>query len=54
VVWALGEVSFLFDPSTEPYVAQDNLAGAFGLSKSTLNKKSHVITPYVVSGRRCC
>jgi hypothetical protein len=38
-VWALGQVNFLFDRSTEPYVAQDDLAGAFGLSKSTLGQK---------------
>ncbi len=39
VVWALGQVNFLFDRSTEPYVAQDALASAFGLSKSTLGQK---------------
>src|SRR6266545_4043407 len=36
VVSALGQVNFLFDRSTEPYVAHDDLADAFGLSKSTL------------------
>jgi hypothetical protein len=40
VVWALGQVNFLFDRSTEPYVAQDDLTDAFGLSKSTLGQKS--------------
>ena len=43
VVWALGQVNFLFDRSTEPYVAQDDLAGAFGLSKSTLGQKGKQI-----------
>ncbi|MGD0247061.1 MAG: DUF6398 domain-containing protein [Streptosporangiaceae bacterium] len=42
-VWALGQVNFLFDRSTEPYVAQDALAGAFGLSKSTLGQKGKQI-----------
>ena len=40
---ALGQVNFLFDRSTEPYVAQDDLAGAFGLSKSTLGQKGKQI-----------
>ena len=43
VVWALGQVNFLFDRSTEPYVAQDALASAFGLSKSTLGQKGKQI-----------
>jgi hypothetical protein len=38
-VWALGQVNFLFDRSTGLYVAPDDLAGAFGLSKSTLGQK---------------
>ena len=43
VVWALGQVNFLFDRSTAPYVAQDDLATAFGLSKSTLGQKGKQI-----------
>ena len=43
VVWALGQVNFLFDRSTEPYVAHDDLAGAFGPSKSTLGQKGKQI-----------
>lgn len=39
VVWALGQVNFLFDRSTEPHAAHDDLADAFGLSKSTLGQK---------------
>jgi hypothetical protein len=38
-----GQVNFLFDRSTGLYVAQDNLAGAFGLSKSTLGQKGKQI-----------
>jgi hypothetical protein len=43
VVWALGQVNFLFDPSSKPYVAHDDLADAFGLSKSTLGQKAKQI-----------
>jgi hypothetical protein len=43
VVWALGQVNFLFDRSTEPYVAHDDLADALGLSKSTLGQKAKQI-----------
>jgi hypothetical protein len=43
VVWALGQVNFLFDRSAEPYVAHDDLADAFGLSKSTLGQKAKQI-----------
>ena len=43
VVWALGQVNFLFDRSTGLYVARDELAGAFGLSKSTLGQKGKQI-----------
>jgi hypothetical protein len=43
VVWALGQVNFLFDRSTKPHVAHDDLADAFGLSKSTLGQKGKQI-----------
>lgn len=42
-VYALGQVNFLFDRSTEPYVGHDALAEAFGLSKSTLSQKAKQI-----------
>ena len=40
VVYALGQVNFLFDQSSKPHVTHDDLAGAFGLSKSTLSQKA--------------
>jgi hypothetical protein len=43
VVWALGQVNFLFDRSTEPHFTHDDLADAFGLSKSTLGQKGKLI-----------
>src|SRR5580658_3542203 len=43
VMWALGQVNFLFDPSTEPYASYDDLAEVFRLSKSTLSQKAKQI-----------
>jgi len=43
VLWALGQVNFLFGRSTKPYLAHDDLADAFGLSKSTLSQKAKQI-----------
>ena len=43
VVYALGQVNFLFDRSSEPHVTHDDLADAFGLSKSTLSQKAKQI-----------
>jgi hypothetical protein len=43
VVWALGQVNFLFDRSTQPYATHVDLADAFGLSKSTLGQKAKQI-----------
>lgn len=40
VVYALGQVNFLFDSSTEPCAAPDDLSRAFGLAKSTLSNKA--------------
>jgi hypothetical protein len=42
-LWALGQVNFLFDRSTEPHATHDDLADAFGLSKSTLSQKAKQI-----------
>lgn len=43
VLYALGQVNFLFDRSTEPHATYDDLADAFGLSKSTLSQKAKQI-----------
>lgn len=43
MLWALGQVNFLFDRSTGLYAAPDDLAGAFGLSKPTLGQKGKQI-----------
>ena len=40
VVYALGQVNFLFDSSTKPYATADDLSEAFGVAKSTLGAKA--------------
>lgn len=43
VIYAVGFVNFLFDKSFSPYVTADELATAFGISKSTAGNKSKQI-----------
>jgi hypothetical protein len=40
VVYALGQVNFLFDSSSEPYLTADELSAAFGVAKSTMSGKA--------------
>jgi hypothetical protein len=40
VVYALGQVNFLFDASSEPYLTADDLSAAFGVAKSTVGSKA--------------
>jgi hypothetical protein len=40
VVYALGQVNFLFDASAEPHVTADELSAAFGVAKSTMSSKA--------------
>ena len=40
VVYALGQVNFLFDSSAKPYATADDLSAAFGVAKSTLGAKA--------------
>lgn len=40
VVYALGQVNFLFDSSGGPYVTADELSAAFGVAKSTMSSKA--------------
>ena len=40
VVYALGQVNFLFDAATKPYATADDLSAAFGVAKSTLSAKA--------------
>lgn len=43
IIYAVGFVNFLFDKSFAPYVAAEELASAFGISKSTAGNKSKQI-----------
>ena len=40
VVYALGQINFLFDASSEPYLTADELSAAFGVAKSTMGSKA--------------
>jgi hypothetical protein len=40
VVYALGQVNFLSDPSREPYLTADELSEAFGVAKTTMGGKA--------------
>jgi hypothetical protein len=40
IVYALGQVNFLFDPESEPCATADQLSEAFGLAKGTMGSKA--------------
>ena len=40
IVYALGQVNFLFDSSHEPHLTADELSAAFGVAKSTMSSKA--------------
>ena len=43
IVYALGSLNFLFDKTQTPYLSAGDLAGLFGLSKSTAGAKAKLI-----------
>jgi hypothetical protein len=43
VVYALGQINFLFDKSFEPYVSATDLCNYFGTSQSTTSQKAKII-----------
>ena len=43
IIYAIGSVNFLFDPSFKPYVSTDDICNYFGVSKSTTAQKAKVI-----------
>ena len=43
IVYALGRVNFLFDPSQEPYMNATDLCAGFGVGKSTGSAKSKAV-----------
>jgi Domain of unknown function (DUF6398) len=40
VVYALGQINFLSDPSREPFLTADELSEAFGVAKTTMGTKA--------------
>ncbi len=40
IIYALGQVNFAFDPSSDPHVTADELSRRFGLAKSTIAGKA--------------
>ena len=43
IIYALGQINFLFDRSFEPYISADDIANHFGVSKSTIGQKAKQI-----------
>ncbi len=43
IIYALGQINFLFDRSFQPYVSADDIANHFGVSKSTIGQKAKQI-----------
>lgn len=43
IVYALGQVNFLFDQSGEPYLSATDLSDLFGVSQSTASQKAKTI-----------
>lgn len=43
VIYAVGRVNFLFDPSQQPHLSADQLAGCVGVVKTTMANKAALI-----------
>jgi len=43
VIYALGQINFLFDRSFEPYATHDDICDHFGTNKSTTSQKAKLI-----------
>ncbi len=43
VVYAVGQINFLFDKSFEPYIAPDDICNHFGGKQSTISNKAREI-----------
>ena len=43
VIYALGQINFLFDKSFEPYATPDDICNYFNTKKSTVSNKAHDI-----------
>jgi hypothetical protein len=47
IVYAIGSANFLFDKASEPYATGQDLADAFGVSKSTASAKAGKIRDWL-------
>ena len=43
IVYALGQINFLFDPGSEPYLERSKIPAHFGVAKNTVNQKAKAI-----------
>lgn len=43
ILYALGQVNYLSDPSTEPHLTADELSGGFGVAKATMGTKANLV-----------
>lgn len=43
IIWSIGRVNFLYDPSFDPYLKQSEFAKLIGVSPATISAKSRII-----------
>lgn len=51
IVYALGQINFMTDPSTRPFMTTADLCSRFGVGQSTASAKAHVISQALDTGR---
>ena len=51
IVYVLGQINFLSDPSTQPFMTTANLCAGFGVSQSTASAKARVISEALDTSR---
>lgn len=51
IVYTLGQINFLTDPSTSPFMTTADLCKAFGVGQSTASAKARVISQAIDTGR---
>src|ERR1043165_10256539 len=51
IVYVLGQINFLTDPSTQPFMTTADLCARFGVGQSTASAKAHVIAQALDTSR---
>src|SRR5919199_6311946 len=51
IVYVLGQINFLTDPSTQPFMTTADLCARFGVGQSTVSAKARVISQALDTGR---